>query len=590
MSGLKFAVSLLLIGLIVDGSLGDTRFLAKTNYSVSDLFKTKNTNLKISQDPIAVTKSPWHEANSKLEDDVSIYGEDNSKFERRNSFVETSTFNPDVLNKFLEEYATKIKSTTEKNYKYPFTVIEPPVEPFQLEVHDSVADESEINAKENTTVYSNSKLDHPQGDENANDTFERNKQWGGGNSYDDRTGWVTLEAIPWSKSKISKWQANQDAQKPWPDHRPWEKPQSVDRPWQQRPSYNDDNAPWYEKSKPHYPDNAGNKKPWFESDRPKPNKPSRPSYFDNGDDFEDRPSYAQKWPPEKPWDKYADSFKQTPDIITDDKPTNFPSNWDKPQISKPSYNLDRFGDGNREQTTTGWNSHKYEFPPKYEELNNRPSNFPQPSSSFDRPHFSHYQYSTDHPPTHPANGDGQWVLLSTNRGYTKSRQRSIKISATNAEPQTLTDVNREKNGPDPTVAVMSSRRQVRLTVLPSVNGTNTTTSHGGLLEVEKTFKTVDQSQREYENTKQTIGSPVLTKRPIRNAGNKQPSNSAVLAAVGAGMLPATMAMMIPMMLGRKKRAANAEEFENTLKSSIFELKDDFISKLSNRRKFRKLRM
>lgn len=104
--------------------------------------------------------------------------------------------------------------------------------------------------------------------------------------------------------------------------------------------------------------------------------------------------------------------------------------------------------------------------------------------------------------------------------------------------------------------------QVRLTVLPSLNGTNTTTSHGGLLEVEKTFKTVDQSHREYQLQKilnATIASGkrplVVDKRPSRNGlgGVASPSNSAVLAAVGAGMVPATMAMMIPMMLGRKKR-------------------------------------
>lgn len=94
---------------------------------------------------------------------------------------------------------------------------------------------------------------------------------------------------------------------------------------------------------------------------------------------------------------------------------------------------------------------------------------------------------------------------------------------------------------------------VRLTVLPSINGTNTTTSHGGLLEVEKTFKSVDQSRKEYEMEKQTLIPAILKKRPIRNTLGNHPSNSAVLAAVGAGILPATMAMMIPMILGRRKR-------------------------------------
>lgn len=70
-------------------------------------------------------------------------------------------------------------------------------------------------------------------------------------------------------------------------------------------------------------------------------------------------------------------------------------------------------------------------------------------------------------------------------------------------------------------------------MLPSINGTNTTTSHGGLLEVEKTFKSVDQSRKEYEMERQTLPT-ILRKRPIRNTVGNQPSSSAVLAAVGAG--------------------------------------------------------
>jgi len=75
-----------------------------------------------------------------------------------------------------------------------------------------------------------------------------------------------------------------------------------------------------------------------------------------------------------------------------------------------------------------------------------------------------------------------------------------------------------------------------LTVLPSINGTNTTTSHGGLLEVEKTFKSVEQSHKEYEMERLTTEPNILKKRPIRNTLSTliQPSNSAVLAAVGAG--------------------------------------------------------
>lgn len=60
--------------------------------------------------------------------------------------------------------------------------------------------------------------------EDLNDTLKRNKHFG---EQEDRNGWVTLDAIPWSKSKISKWQANTaSTTKPWPDGnqvRPWDK-------------------------------------------------------------------------------------------------------------------------------------------------------------------------------------------------------------------------------------------------------------------------------------------------------------------------------------------------------------------------------
>lgn len=108
--------------------------------------------------------------------------------------------------------------------------------------------------------------------------------------------------------------------------------------------------------------------------------------------------------------------------------------------------------------------------------------------------------------------------------------------------------------------------------MPSINGTNTTTSHGGLLEVEETFKTVDQSQREFEEAQKLIKTPmIIRKKPLKsslviNNNNNKPSNSAVLAAVGAGMLPATMAMVLPLMLGRKKRSIkinlNKKNYQN----------------------------
>ncbi|EFN63216.1 hypothetical protein EAG_15201 [Camponotus floridanus] len=520
---------LLTILTILDGSKCNTRYFVKMRTNASDMFKTKAENLRILQDPIAITPNSLYdneENEHQVEDERMTKEISNDQFNRRNSFVETSTFNPDVLNKFLEEYANKIKSTTEKSFKYPFRIVKPPAEPLVLEIDNETVETT--TSEEDEKFDQNSSTISEENDalsEALNDTVKRNKYYGT-NTYEDRNGWVTLEAIPWSKSKISKWQANPSTQRPWPEIKPWDKPSM--KPWASdytiRPTY-ENNKPWYDKSKPNWSDN--NENPY--------QKPiSRPSYH-SGD-------VAQKWPSEKPyWNKH-ETHRPNSDIITDDRPANFPNTWSRPQTT--SYQLiDKY----TEKDQSGDGSEWHDYSSKYDQ--NRPTIITE------RPNFSHYQYVNNHPPNHPASGDGQWILLSTNRGYSKSRQRSIKIDTVNT-PEALQAVNTTNRGNKqnrPALPVITSKRQVRLTVLPSINGTNTTTSHGGLLEVEKTFKSVDQSRKEYEMGKLTTEPSIPNKRPIRHTLSGQPSSSAVLAAVGAGMLPATMAMMIPMMLGRRKR-------------------------------------
>jgi len=198
----------------------------------------------------------------------------------------------------------------------------------------------------------------------------------------------------------------------------------------------------YDKSKPNWPESS--EKPW--------QKPiSRPPYRPD-----DTSNQAQKWPPERPsWNKY-DSHRPSSDIITDDRPANFPSTWSRPQTSSYQF-IDKYTE--KDQSGDGSNWHDYQS--KYEQ------NRPRPTLITERPNFSHYQYVNNHPPSHPASGDGQWVLLSSNRGYSKSRQRSIKIDAINsAEPfkkiNTTTRGNGNRQDENPEVAMMTSKRQVRL--------------------------------------------------------------------------------------------------------------------------------
>lgn len=130
-------VYLLLTILTLGGSLGNTRYFVKMRTNASEMFRTKGDNLRILQDPIAITPNPLYDnaGNEHQTDDGRMTKEISSdQYNRRNSFVESSTFNPDVLNKFLEEYANKVKSTTERNFKYPFRIVKPPAEPLVLEI------------------------------------------------------------------------------------------------------------------------------------------------------------------------------------------------------------------------------------------------------------------------------------------------------------------------------------------------------------------------------------------------------------------------------------------------------------------------
>ncbi|XP_026298530.1 uncharacterized protein LOC100578345 isoform X3 [Apis mellifera] len=456
--------SALICLILVASRLRESRCGPRYPSKAAELFRTKGEGLRgvRAEGSIMATPSPLRHETTRADsvfrdgdgprriskDDYTTTEEDES----RNGF-EASTFNPDVLNKFLEEYASKIKGSTEKYQRYPFRIVKPS-EPLPLEVDEQqttvrspIIDHQEQNTKyEEEAINSTSTEDGLAGI--LNDTIKRNKYYGA-NSYDDRNGWVTLEAIPWSKSKISKWQATPSTQRPWPEvNKPWDKP---GKPWTSdysvRPIY-ENNKPWYEKPKPSWPENGQNDKPAWQ----KPNRPS-PYYTEKPEETQ-----AQKWPPERPsWNKYTDRPSLNTDIITDNRPANFPSNWNRPQPTKPSYQyLDRYPDKYQGEEGNDW----HDFPTRLED---RPT--PRPTTTERPTAFSHYQYVNNHPQSYPGNGDGQWVLLSTNRGYSKSRQRSIKIDSIGQVGNVTRDVGRKEEEADPAVAVMTSKRQVRLTVI-----------------------------------------------------------------------------------------------------------------------------
>ncbi|XP_044255961.1 uncharacterized protein LOC123005934 [Tribolium madens] len=275
--------------------------------------------------------------------------------------------------------------------------------------------------------------------------------------YDDKKGWVSMEPVPWSVSKISKWQSNYRPSnpKPWDDYdqetqvRPWDKPNNFD-------IYNLDTrpAPTYQKPTAVY---------------------SQKVQVDYGN------RYHQK---------HDENCKHT----------------------RPSYD-DIITDG-------------------------RPANFPQPYEA-NRRKGTEIQHDT-----HPFSGEGEWVLLSTTKGYKypPNRQRALQINSDS----------------------IGAHRSVRLTVLPPLKNSkiNMTTSHGGLLQVESSFQTVEQAHKQFNKKQKLKKKPIKATKPApvrvvptltTTRRNSAPDSSAVLAAVGAGMIPATMAMLVPMALGGRRR-------------------------------------
>ena len=329
-------------------------------------------------------------------------------------------------------------------------------------------------------------------DHSFEDSTERGKSWDvvphqrHNHPYDDKKGWVSMEPVPWSVSKISKWQSKYkpSSPKPWEDYDMEELPPVRPSQSYSRPTTNNYDV-YYVNDKP--------------ESKPVYHKPTAVYNQKVHVDYTNR--YHQKHDENC---KHSQKQSDEDEIITDGLPANFP--------------------------------HPYE---------------------------ASRRHGTDiHPDTHPLSGEGEWVLLSTTKGYKypKERQRALKIN-----PEAI-----------------GARRTVRLTVLPPSKNSkvNMTTSHGGLLQVESTFQTVEQARRQLSKKQKLkkkqskpakpirqVAAPTVTTTTRRNSG---PDSSALLAAVGAGMIPATMAMLVPMALGgRRKRETSTPKYLQTLPRNLY---------------------
>lgn len=187
--------------------------------------------------------------------------------------------------------------------------------------------------------------------------------------YEDKDGWVSLDPVPWSVSKISKWQ---------------NKPKPTEKPWN---------------SKYHNSYTSSNNRPWVD--------------YDSVDNTANSYQYSTSRP-------FMDKKKYQVYIVDDHKENI------KPIYSKPS-NI--YVQAN--PTHQPFHSHHYHEEPCNHNLRDDgiitdglEPNFPSRNFEFNRRQGT--QMVQD---KHPFMGDGDWVLLSTTKGYKrpKSKQRSLDV-------------------------------------------------------------------------------------------------------------------------------------------------------------------
>ncbi|XP_055321869.1 uncharacterized protein LOC129577916 isoform X2 [Sitodiplosis mosellana] len=422
---------------------------------------------------ITITGGPSDGAPSNLNEfKKSDYQDHDNDGESSNFSAKKVVYSPILLKKFMKEYSEKLKNADASTKNE--------IQRIHEKIHGQMQPMNENENSDPPLVFDKS-IEEMEQKYNLNGFHDRYADDDRHNRYKDRDGWVTLEAVPWSSSSVSKWH-------------------------------------------PHSHDNVDDtrRKPSVNTARPYQNKPDKFPYHD---DFED---------------EYYNRPK--PAYIDRDKPSVY-STWTKPQSlnsnGRPRPQPYRFGD------SSTYGSNKFH---DRDHHSNRPWNGEiitdnRPSSDFpSQSHGSHPYHDDDHYNTassnfhssvtsirqdRPSESNGEWVLISTTKGY--------QIPGGNRRQQ---DPKRKP-----------------------------TTIHGGMLEIDATHETIEDDVRA---TMQAQAQKKLTQanQPVKTSSNEnknrkllkvittkngEDKSTEILAAVGAGLVPATMAFLAPMVFGRRRR-------------------------------------
>lgn len=369
--------------------------------------------------------------------------------EASNVSAKKVVYSPILLKKFMKEYTEKLKNA-DISTKNAIQKIHEKIYEQQQTSNENKNDHSELPLEFDKSIE---EMEQKYNLNGYNDNYNDDRRKRPSDPYKDRDGWVTLEAVPWSSSSVSKWY-------------------------------------------PHGNEDETRRRPSAHSVRPYNNKPDKFPYHDDVDeDYYHRPK---------------------PSYVDRDRPSVY-SAWTKPQSmnsnSRPrpkpyqfgesSFGSNKYYDHDRDShSNRPWNSGGEII------TDNRPSEFPSESH---RPHYhdeDHFNAaSSNHHSSfqdRPNEGNGEWVLISTTKGYQmaggNNRRQPGKRALDSSDTQSGTIVKVPRS--------MRMHKALKLTVLPAEdpdkNSTfstdsskkkQTTTIHGGMVEIDATHQSIEDDVR-----------------------------------------------------------------------------------------------
>ncbi|KAG5672170.1 hypothetical protein PVAND_002321 [Polypedilum vanderplanki] len=566
---------------------------------------------------LSMTVTPNHNyeyensaAAASTADEESVTNNDYSNLshehnQKRNTMTKT-VYSPELLQKFLKDYASKIQnagtasiemisSQQQQQNHSGSSEIEQGNEDERdkyasVETNDDTANEEE----DGNRRVSNGNVDDEKDSSELNDIQQRknyrpNGNYNSNHPYNKNNGWVSLDAVPWSKSKVSKWHSN------------------VKRFGSQGNNYNYQNGNNYgprPSSSPYRPSSGNNNYDYDynsgnnDNDDYYNSRPSRPTFHNNqyyG------PSYQQSSrPPPPPQDNFYQSSHHYSSSSHHSGNNGYDQNYNRPNNNRPEIITD-----NRPSN----------FPTHSEDHHNKPYGH-KPNYHNENPYHggNYHSYKESPPATYPHNGEGEWVLVSTTKGYQfpkRNGQRAMSFAAQNGFGSNNHDSIKHNDNkgiitaasqnvevyhrPHQSGPTKMSQQQVKLTVLPlfvnnEQNGNNNNNQHhndidmsvykpgnhqnqyyqqppqpqqqvqqayGGLIETVQSNQTVEESAANVNNEAQTSTLNKSKKKRkvmkknylMRKSSGGTADSTAMIAAVGASLLPASLGLLAPMVLG-----------------------------------------